>query len=116
MTVYPRRPENVLNCTDIYAYGVQMISEIPSPQVTGVWAGQFKVLVYNAIDPITYNWSVDSGIINLGQDEEICDIWVTGDHPIDINVTVTVTCPNGNSTIVVEFTTSVAIPKAVRIK
>ena len=108
MKVYPRRPEEILTCTQAYAYDIVLVSSVACDNSAGdcVWTGSFRVLTYNIEEPVTYNWTVDTGIINSGQDEKMCDIWITGDHPIEFEVSVTIDCPNGTSTKTLPFTTS----------
>ncbi len=111
MTNYPRRPINVINCVDFYIYGISQQSSIPCNNSEGdcVWVGTFIPLVYNGAEPYTYDWHTDVGVINSGQDEELCEVWVTGEHPMDFNLTVTMTCPKGTYTQTVPFATK-ALP------
>ena len=112
MTSYTRRPNNVVNCTDIYVHDIEKLNETTCDDSGGdcVWIGRFKPKIYNPQDVITYAWSVDTGIIHAGQTDEECEVWITGTHPLDFEMTVTVTASNGTHTMSYPFTTTKMIP------
>ena len=107
MTTYPKRPYEVVNCTDVYVYDITMQNETPCDDSGGncVWIGTLKASVYNCVEPVTYSWTTSEGIINSGQDEESCEIWIDGDHPMTFEVSVTINCANGTHSKTVEFET-----------
>ncbi len=108
MTIYPRRPNNVLNCTDVYVYDVEKTNEITCDDSGGacIWVGTFIAKIYNVEEPITYSWVTSTGIINSGQTDRECEVWITGTHPVSFELTATVTGANGSDTRAFSFTTT----------
>ncbi len=108
-TIYPRRDPSVLSCTELYILDISLVSEIPCNVVSGacLWEGTFSSNTYNVVDPVTYNWSTNVGVINGLNTLDQVTIWVTSDVREDIEVTLTVTDASGSKTKTVGFLTSV---------
>ncbi len=108
MTVYERRPIEVLDCVSLYIYSIEQTENIGCDSSGGncVWVGGFKVLTYNLEEPATYDWTTDAGVINSGQDAEECEIWVNAIHPMTFETTVIVTCATGTHSKTITCETS----------
>ncbi len=109
MTIYPRRPEEVLTCTETYVEGIVQVSHANCEDSGSgcVWTGNFEAIVYNAMMPVTYTWTTSVGIINDGQGEAICELWIDGTHPLSFELTIEVDCPSGTHTKTMTFETSI---------
>ncbi len=109
MTVYPRRPEEVLTCTEVYLEDIVKVSHANCEDTGGgcVWTGTFEAFAYNGVKPATYTWTTSTGVVNDGQGTKICELWIDGTHPMSFDLTVEINCASGIHSKTMTFETSI---------
>ena len=110
MTIYPRRPIDVTNCTDLYVHDIVRITDTPCIKNPCIWEGGFAAKIYNGSLPHTYHWSVNVGSIKGDATKETCEVQIQGTHPMPFEMTVTVSGASGVHKTTHQFVTTGGTP------